>query len=277
MPRRQGSPAPNRGRTLRFVRTHPALAFACFLFALGCLEGALQLQGGGARALLGVGLCLQGLWLGLALAGALMQRRPVALSLGLRSGRLGWGSLAVGAVGLVALSGALHELLSLVALRETGSLARIDQGIRESTSGPRSLLLLTVVSIGIAPAIGEELLFRGLVQRWLAARWRPLLAVAAAALLFGAVHADPVHGPAAFLLGLYLGWIAHLAGSIRPAVGLHLVNNLLGVAAVTLPSAALPGGPARGLVLLAVAVGALAWVTLRAPAVRAAPGARARP
>jgi len=82
-------------------------------------------------------------------------------------------------------------------------------------------------AIAIAPALGEELMFRGLVlqtfRRDMSAPW----AVLYSAILFGAVHLDWLQGSAAVLLGLYLGFVTVATGSIYAAMVAHFVNNLL--------------------------------------------------
>jgi membrane protease YdiL (CAAX protease family) len=85
------------------------------------------------------------------------------------------------------------------------------------------ILAALVVAVLVAP-LGEELLYRGVLQRGLTARWgvRWALPVASVAFLLG-------HGPdmGAFHLvaGLVYGWVAHRTASVWPAVVLHAVNN----------------------------------------------------
>jgi membrane protease YdiL (CAAX protease family) len=84
----------------------------------------------------------------------------------------------------------------------------------------------------IAAPVCEELTFRGYLQTTLALRRRPALAIAASALLFGAIHLDPVRLPALLVLGGVFGWLTWRAGSIWPSVAAHAVNN--GIAAALL-------------------------------------------
>ena len=77
----------------------------------------------------------------------------------------------------------------------------------------------------IAPAIGEELLCRGVLQRTLA-RWiPPSAAIALAALAFGWLHMEWVHGFFAASIGCYLGLAAYWSDSTRPAIAAHATNN----------------------------------------------------
>jgi membrane protease YdiL (CAAX protease family) len=84
--------------------------------------------------------------------------------------------------------------------------------------------------------------------------------VVLATLCFGALHVDPVHAAFAAVLGLYLGILSHLAGSVLAAIAGHAVNNLCAV----VMSAFFPGfeiPPAASIGLGGgFALAALAWV-----------------
>jgi membrane protease YdiL (CAAX protease family) len=59
-------------------------------------------------------------------------------------------------------------------------------------------------------------------------RWvGPVAAIAIAALFFGRLHGELVHGAIAALLGAYLGLAAYWSDSTRPAIAGHAVNNLV--------------------------------------------------
>ena len=164
---------------------------------------------------------------GAALAGASLSSIPLRRRLGLGRGRLPAHRLALLVVGAVAVSHGLDGTIELLHVRERSALATFDFTL----AGARGrALVLALVGIGIAPAIAEELLCRGLVQRGLEARFRPFVAIPLASAFFGALHVDPVHGVFASLLGLYLGLASFLAGSTRAAIACHAVNNLLAVA-----------------------------------------------
>ena len=201
------------------------------------------------------------LFLGLiALAGATLSPGPIARRLGLGRGRQGPGLLALLVLGTIALSHALDTVIDLSGLGDQGSLAELDSALR----GVRGhALWLALVGLGLAPGLAEELLCRGLVQRGLAPRLGAPAAVVLAALFFGALHVDPVHAAFAAVLGLYLGTVAHLAGSVRPAIVCHAANNLCAVlAAAFLPD--LSTAPAASIALGAgFALAALAFARLQ--------------
>lgn len=93
-------------------------------------------------------------------------------------------------------------------------------------------LLPVALLIGLAPAICEEVLFRGYLQPRLARLTRPGVGLMLASLLFAAFHLDPVHVVLVFPIGLWLGFLSYRSGSIFPAILGHFVNNVLSVFAV---------------------------------------------
>ncbi|MDT8341230.1 MAG: CPBP family intramembrane glutamic endopeptidase, partial [Longimicrobiales bacterium] len=80
----------------------------------------------------------------------------------------------------------------------------------------------------LTPAVCEEYVFRGLLQRGLEARVGPWPAVVLAALLFGLLHGVPGGGfrvlPAAVLGGV-LGWAYRRGGTLAVPVLAHLTHN----------------------------------------------------
>ncbi|MEM8788623.1 MAG: type II CAAX endopeptidase family protein [Pseudomonadota bacterium] len=91
---------------------------------------------------------------------------------------------------------------------------------------------------------GEELVFRGYLQPFLAARFAsPLVWLAVPAVLFGALHWQPAQfGPNAWLvvvattlMGFVFGTLTAHTGSIAAAVGVHFANNVTGVLFIATP------------------------------------------
>ena len=199
-----------------------------------------------------------------AIAGASLSRAPLRRRLGLGRSRLPAHRLALLVAGTVAVSHGLDGLIELLDLREESSLASFDFTLAGARGGA---LVLALVGIGLAPAIGEELLCRGLVQRGLLARLRPWTAVPLAATFFGALHLDPVHASFASVLGLYLGIAALLAQSTRAAIACHAVNNLLAVSAAALWPGLEIADPASTAAGFAIAAVCLWLVYRRVPAV----------
>jgi len=193
----------------------------------------------------------------LALAAAAigsLSREGLAKCLGLGRGRLPWSAAVLGLLGLLGASHAADAVLVLVGGAQSPGLARFDVALARLS--PESLAF-SLLALALGSAVGEELFFRGLLQRALEPRLGAAGAIAVAALAFGAAHGDWVHGGAAAVLGLYLGALAQAAGSIRPAIAAHAANNALAVlqaSSTTAPRWAL----AAGLALTAFGVLALA-------------------
>ena len=211
-------------------------------------------------------LLIQGVWILLALCGATLSRpRSLGDRLGLGRGVLPISTSVVLVVGFIALSDGLHQWLVSVDLRSTGSLAEIDAVVRESRARVPSFLL-ALLALGIAPGFGEEIFFRGFIQRGLVPRLGALWGVLLAAAVFGLAHLDPIHSSLAFLLGAYLGVVTQLAGCIRTAILCHALNNTLGVLAPALaPSALTSGGTWAIPMLLALAGAALLYAFWQRP------------
>jgi sodium transport system permease protein len=94
-----------------------------------------------------------------------------------------------------------------------------------------------VLVVAAAPAVCEELAFRGFIFTGLrntGSRWR---AIGASAVFFGLSHGILQQSLIASLIGVLLGWLALRTGSILPGMAFHLVHNALGVLASRAPRA----------------------------------------
>ena len=95
-----------------------------------------------------------------------------------------------------------------------------------------SSLILNIIMIGALPAIGEELIFRGVFQR-IFAEWTKNIhwGIIIAAFLFSAMHMQFYGFLPRFVLGIVLGYLFYWSGSIWiPIVG-HFANNTAAVLA----------------------------------------------
>jgi membrane protease YdiL (CAAX protease family) len=89
-------------------------------------------------------------------------------------------------------------------------------------------LLINIVIIGILPGLGEELLFRGVIQNELQKKWlNPHIAIWLSAFLFAILHFQVSGFPAKLLIGATLGYAYWLSGSLILSVILHALNNSL--------------------------------------------------
>ncbi len=94
-------------------------------------------------------------------------------------------------------------------------------------------LLVNIVVIAMIPAIGEELLFRGVIQRFLS-DWlkNAHLAILISAFLFSAIHFQFFGLIPRFILGAIFGYLVYYSNSLWPAIWAHFFNNALAVTAM---------------------------------------------
>lgn len=85
---------------------------------------------------------------------------------------------------------------------------------------------LGIISIVVMAPLVEELLFRGAIQGHLMRKWKmPYLGIVVSSLIFGVVHGNPAQIPFAFVVGMSLGWMYYLTGSLIPGILMHFINN----------------------------------------------------
>ncbi|HUL44873.1 MAG TPA: type II CAAX endopeptidase family protein [Bacteroidota bacterium] len=92
-------------------------------------------------------------------------------------------------------------------------------------SGSVKELIWVIVVIGVTPAIAEEFLFRGLIQRSLQRAIPPLNAAVITGILFGVFHLNPSSLIPLVAIGVYLGYLAYCADSIWVSVIAHFFYN----------------------------------------------------
>ncbi len=93
-------------------------------------------------------------------------------------------------------------------------------------------IVSSFVTGAFAPAICEEMLFRGMVQRTLERVMRPWVAVLVGGAIFGAVHLNPIDFVVLSALGAFLGYVAWSSRSILPAVAGHFLFNAANIVAL---------------------------------------------
>jgi membrane protease YdiL (CAAX protease family) len=90
-------------------------------------------------------------------------------------------------------------------------------------------LLPTILALALAPAIGEELVFRGLLARALGARLGLALAAPISAVAFSLFHVNPIQIVATLPLGVVLAILAIRADSVFPSMLAHACNNVMAI------------------------------------------------
>ena len=95
--------------------------------------------------------------------------------------------------------------------------------------------LVSLLVIALAPAICEEMLFRGLILHALKTRYKIASAIFITAALFGFYHMSLVKFIPTGLLGLALCYVVWRTGSIYPAILMHFLNNAYSVIIIYYP------------------------------------------
>ena len=92
-------------------------------------------------------------------------------------------------------------------------------------------LLLNLLVIALIPAVGEEMTFRGVIQQSLTRRMNPHIAIILSSAIFSFFHFQFFGFLPRLFLGILLGYMFYITGSLWTSILMHFVNN---GAAVTL-------------------------------------------
>ncbi|TWT61094.1 CPBP family intramembrane glutamic endopeptidase [Rubinisphaera italica] len=135
-------------------------------------------------------------------------------------GMRGWNSLLENVPGLRA----MDTMQSMDLLQEL------------SSTTPLWTLLLV---FAIAPALGEEIIFRGVIGRGLIRRWGLVGGILLTSFLFAIAHMHPVHALAVFPIGIVLHYVYITTRSFWAPLYLHFCNNTFSImkSTHTIPSA----------------------------------------
>ena len=173
--------------------------------------------------------------LGLALPAYLLARLHTTRPWAFVRMRPGDGVLIVLAViGLIALTpaiqwlGVVNEQLPL-----PESIRRFEQSQMELIERVLSVdtgFFFNLFVLAITPALCEEILFRGYVQRQFERGAGVAAGIAISGVVFGLYHLRLTQAIPLCVLGIYLAWLAWRTGSLWPAIVVHFMNNAIAVA-----------------------------------------------
>lgn len=129
--------------------------------------------------------------------------------------------------------------------------------------------------IALCPGIGEEIFFRGLIQRSIP--W-PSIAIVVSAVSFSMIHMDPQHVVGVLPLAFFLAWVAYRTDSTSVTIVAHITNNTAALAAAQLIPADEAEGSMKetltlmpiGWVIALAAIWVIVYVSRRAPETTAA-------
>jgi len=99
----------------------------------------------------------------------------------------------------------------------------------QSKTIPELLFVITVVAF--VPAIVEEFMFRGLVQKSFSRSLKPLGTVLLTGTIFGLYHLNPFEVVPLIGIGCFLSFLRYRSVSVVLPVLIHFLNNLLAVVA----------------------------------------------
>ena len=86
-------------------------------------------------------------------------------------------------------------------------------------------LIINLFIIALIPAIGEELTFRGVLQQSLTRKMNPHVAIILSAALFSFIHFQFYGFLPRMFLGVLLGYMFYITGSLWTSILMHFVNN----------------------------------------------------
>ena len=89
--------------------------------------------------------------------------------------------------------------------------------------------IIIILIVSVIPAICEETMFRGFIQRSFEFKFKSFWAAAITAMFFALYHFNPYGLIPLFGLGLYFGFAAYISDSIFVPVTLHFINNFAAV------------------------------------------------
>jgi hypothetical protein len=85
--------------------------------------------------------------------------------------------------------------------------------------------MIGIILYAVIPAIGEELVFRGIILRSLGTKFNGFVTIFVSGLLFALVHGSLQQTFYQLLMGILLSYMAYVGGSLVYSIILHFINN----------------------------------------------------
>lgn len=89
--------------------------------------------------------------------------------------------------------------------------------------------LLVILVVAVVPALCEETMFRGFIQKSFELKIKPIWAALITAIFFGIYHFNPYGMIPLIVLGFYFGFAAYKSNSILVPMSLHFANNFIAI------------------------------------------------
>lgn len=86
-------------------------------------------------------------------------------------------------------------------------------------------LLANILLVAIIPALGEEFIFRGILQGQLMRKWSPGIAILVSGAIFSFVHFQVDGFLPRWILGIILGWLFWRTANLLVPIFVHFLNN----------------------------------------------------
>ena len=119
--------------------------------------------------------------------------------------------------------GVFEKLEEYLKMLEETAAATTEKMLNVDTIGG---LLLNLLVIALIPAVGEELTFRGVLQQGLMRRVKsPHVAILLSAAIFSFIHFQFYGFLPRMFLGILLGYMFYITGSLWASIAMHFVNN----------------------------------------------------
>ena len=88
---------------------------------------------------------------------------------------------------------------------------------------------LVILVVAVVPAVCEETMFRGFIQKSFELKIKPVWAALITAIFFGIYHFNPYGMIPLIILGFYFGFAAYMSNSILVPMSLHFTNNFIAI------------------------------------------------
>jgi hypothetical protein len=124
---------------------------------------------------------------------------------------------------LIGISATIFENVEWASQIDEGSIDALMKMLQMDSIGD---LVVNLIIIAMLPAIGEELLFRGVIQKELISRIKNHhIAIVIASIIFSGVHLQIQGFLPKFIIGIILGYAYYWTKSIWYPMILHFINN----------------------------------------------------
>ena len=122
----------------------------------------------------------------------------------------------------MSLGDAFEKIEEYLKMMEDMAKATTEKMLSGTTIGA---LLLNLLVVALIPAVGEELTFRGVLQQALTRKMNPHVAIILSAAIFSFIHFQFFGFFPRMFLGILLGYMFYITGSLWTSILMHFLNN----------------------------------------------------